>query len=237
MRGTGHAEWRRPRPRTALVPSPAPRLPGCSPAEASRSLTCSTRRGSSWRKGRSRLHRVRQPDDFGLLRCTYCGASGAFDATLPFVKQTSAFTTAPSAPIGSRNGRCEATDMRARSRHDACCIGSSVAGRCRMTAARSRHDNPRVAGCAASSGTRADEPGRPPHQHIPLALARDTQGGQEQQRLLTPERSHEIARLYGEAVGSWARYQELLRLTVPPQRAVASDPRREPRLDAEEYGH
>jgi hypothetical protein len=46
---------------------------------------------------------------------------------------------------------------------------------------------------------------------IPAALAADTRGGEELQRLLTEEQSHEIARLYGEAVGSWARYRELLR--------------------------
>ena len=46
---------------------------------------------------------------------------------------------------------------------------------------------------------------------IPAALAADASGGEELQRLLTPEQSHAIARLYGEAVGSWARYRELLR--------------------------
>lgn len=46
---------------------------------------------------------------------------------------------------------------------------------------------------------------------IPAALAADAHGGEELQRLLTEEQVHEIARLYGEAVGYWARYRELLR--------------------------
>ena len=46
---------------------------------------------------------------------------------------------------------------------------------------------------------------------IPAALAADTQGGEELQRLLTPEQTHEISRLYGATVGLWARYRELLR--------------------------
>jgi hypothetical protein len=46
---------------------------------------------------------------------------------------------------------------------------------------------------------------------IPAALAADQDGGEELQRLLTPEQSHEIARLYGRAVGAWASYRELLR--------------------------
>ena len=51
---------------------------------------------------------------------------------------------------------------------------------------------------------------------IPAALAADAGGGEELQRLLTPDQTHEIARLYGESVGSWARYQELLRHAAPP---------------------
>ena len=46
---------------------------------------------------------------------------------------------------------------------------------------------------------------------IPAALAADASGGEELQRLLTPEQSHEIAGLYGAAVGAWAKYRELLR--------------------------
>ena len=46
---------------------------------------------------------------------------------------------------------------------------------------------------------------------LPAALAADERGGEELQRLLTPEQTHEIGRLYGEAVGTWARYRELLR--------------------------
>ena len=48
-------------------------------------------------------------------------------------------------------------------------------------------------------------------QIIPAALAADSRGGEELQRLLTPEQSHLIAGLYGAAVGAWARYRELLR--------------------------
>ena len=46
---------------------------------------------------------------------------------------------------------------------------------------------------------------------LPAALAADSRGGEELQRLLTPEQSHEISRLYGATVGLWARYRELLR--------------------------
>jgi hypothetical protein len=46
---------------------------------------------------------------------------------------------------------------------------------------------------------------------IPAALAADAAGGEELQRLLTPSQTHDIARLYGRAVGAWARYTELLR--------------------------
>ena len=46
---------------------------------------------------------------------------------------------------------------------------------------------------------------------LPAALAADSSGGEELQRLLTEEQTHEIARLYGEAVGYWAKYRELLR--------------------------
>ena len=48
-------------------------------------------------------------------------------------------------------------------------------------------------------------------QIIPAALAADSRGGEELQRLLTPEQSHYIAGLYGAAVGAWAKYRELLR--------------------------
>ena len=54
---------------------------------------------------------------------------------------------------------------------------------------------------------------------IPLALTTDARGGEDLQRILTPAQSREIARLYGQAVGSWANYRELLRQPVPPQRA------------------
>jgi hypothetical protein len=46
---------------------------------------------------------------------------------------------------------------------------------------------------------------------IPAALAADARGGEELQQLLTPEQSHDIAGLYGAAIGAWARYRELLR--------------------------
>ena len=46
---------------------------------------------------------------------------------------------------------------------------------------------------------------------IPAALAADSHGGEELQRMLTPEQSHEIAGLYGAVIGAWARYRELLR--------------------------
>lgn len=52
---------------------------------------------------------------------------------------------------------------------------------------------------------------------IPAALAADAAGGEELQRLLTAEQTHEIARLYGETVGHWARYQELLRQRDAPE--------------------
>ena len=48
---------------------------------------------------------------------------------------------------------------------------------------------------------------------LPAALAADEQGGEELQRLLTPDQTHEISELYGRAVGLWARYRELLRHT------------------------
>ena len=50
---------------------------------------------------------------------------------------------------------------------------------------------------------------------IPAALAADAQGGEELQRLLTPEQSHDIAGMYGAAVGAWANYRELLRHADP----------------------
>jgi hypothetical protein len=50
---------------------------------------------------------------------------------------------------------------------------------------------------------------------IPAALAADGQG-EELQAMLTPEQTHEISQLYGMAVGSWARYRELLRHSVDP---------------------
>ena len=46
---------------------------------------------------------------------------------------------------------------------------------------------------------------------LPAALAADADGGEELQRLLTPEQTHEVAELYGRAVGLWAAYRELLR--------------------------
>ena len=52
---------------------------------------------------------------------------------------------------------------------------------------------------------------------IPAALAADAQGGEELQRLLTEDQAHEIARLYGEAVGYWAKYRELLRVGSVPE--------------------
>jgi hypothetical protein len=45
-------------------------------------------------------------------------------------------------------------------------------------------------------------------EFIPVALAADR--GRELEGLLTPERSHEIAGLYGAAIGAWAHYRELL---------------------------
>jgi hypothetical protein len=52
-------------------------------------------------------------------------------------------------------------------------------------------------------------------QIIPAALAADARGGEELQRILTPEQAHHIAGLYGAAVGAWAKYRELLRLAEP----------------------
>jgi hypothetical protein len=46
---------------------------------------------------------------------------------------------------------------------------------------------------------------------IPAALAADGAGGEELERLLSPEQTHDIARLYGITVGAWVRYTELLR--------------------------
>jgi hypothetical protein len=47
-------------------------------------------------------------------------------------------------------------------------------------------------------------------QFIPAALAADAHGGEELQRLLTPEQSHTISQLYGNAVALWVRYRVLL---------------------------
>ena len=51
---------------------------------------------------------------------------------------------------------------------------------------------------------------------LPAALAADARGGDELQRLLTPEQTHEISELYGRTVGLWAAYRELLRHTADP---------------------
>ncbi|MDX6197159.1 MAG: hypothetical protein QOJ79_310 [Actinomycetota bacterium] len=45
---------------------------------------------------------------------------------------------------------------------------------------------------------------------IPAALAADAHGGEELQRLLTPEQTHEISQLYGNVVALWVRYRVLL---------------------------
>jgi hypothetical protein len=49
---------------------------------------------------------------------------------------------------------------------------------------------------------------------LPAALAADVRGGDELQRMLTPEQTHEISELYGRAIGHWAAYRELLRHTT-----------------------
>ena len=45
---------------------------------------------------------------------------------------------------------------------------------------------------------------------IPAALAADAHGGEELQKMLTPEQTHEISQLYGTAVALWVRYRVLL---------------------------
>ena len=50
---------------------------------------------------------------------------------------------------------------------------------------------------------------------LPAALAADARGGDELQQLLTAEQTHEISELYGQAVGRWAAYRELLRQAAP----------------------
>jgi hypothetical protein len=52
---------------------------------------------------------------------------------------------------------------------------------------------------------------------LPAALAADARGGDELQRMLTPEQTHEISELYGKAVGRWAAYRELLRHAAAPE--------------------
>ena len=52
-------------------------------------------------------------------------------------------------------------------------------------------------------------------KYVPAALAADARGGEELQRMLTPEQTHQISGLYGAAVGAWARYRELLRHVSP----------------------
>jgi hypothetical protein len=47
-------------------------------------------------------------------------------------------------------------------------------------------------------------------QFIPAALAADAQGGEELQRMLTPEQTHEISQLYGNVVALWLKYRVLL---------------------------
>ena len=47
-------------------------------------------------------------------------------------------------------------------------------------------------------------------QFIPAALAADAHGGEELQRLLTPEQTHQISQLYGNVVALWVRYRVLL---------------------------
>jgi hypothetical protein len=45
---------------------------------------------------------------------------------------------------------------------------------------------------------------------IPAALAADANGGEELQQMLTPDQTHEISQLYGQAVALWVRYRVLL---------------------------
>ena len=47
-------------------------------------------------------------------------------------------------------------------------------------------------------------------QFIPAALAADAKSGEELQRMLTPEQTHEISQLYGNVVALWVRYRVLL---------------------------
>ena len=46
---------------------------------------------------------------------------------------------------------------------------------------------------------------------IPVALAADAEGGEELERMLRPEQSAEIARLYGETISLWTKYLALMR--------------------------
>ena len=57
-------------------------------------------------------------------------------------------------------------------------------------------------------------------QFIPAALAADSHGGEELQRMLTPEQSHQISQLYGHAVALWVKYRVLLQhLEEPAQKS------------------
>ena len=48
---------------------------------------------------------------------------------------------------------------------------------------------------------------------LPAALALTEASGEELQKLLTDDVAHDISELYGQTVGLWAKYRELLRLT------------------------